>query len=203
LLKPADEGLSASGVSREHLLYERPGFLTIAGGKLTTYRRMAAEVVDCAQAQLGFQARSRTGGRPLPGAVGLADSEAQYSRLVQALIGHGLDAAAADYFAGVYGARAAQVVTRAEDDAEARLDAELPCTFAQVDEAVDVELACTLDDVLSRRVPLLLRARDQGLGVAGAVARRMGRRLGWSEAEVAAQVAAYRRTVASSRAFRS
>ena len=43
LLKPADASAGASDVSREHMLSERPGFLTIAGGKLTTYRSMAME----------------------------------------------------------------------------------------------------------------------------------------------------------------
>ena len=86
--------------------------------------------------------------------------------------------------------------------AQTPLDGELPCTLAQVDEAVEAELAATLEDVLARRVPLLLRARDQGLGAAAVVARHMGQRLGWTEAAVAAQVQQYQRTVAASRAFR-
>jgi glycerol-3-phosphate dehydrogenase len=205
LLKPAEAGISASGVSREHLLLERPGFLTIAGGKLTTYRRMAAEVVDRAVAQLGLKVKSSTGGRPLPGAMGVEASEAAYAALVKSL-GSGadgtvLDRQACEYFAGSYGTRAPRVLARTDDGARARLDPELPCTFAQVDEAVEVELARTVEDVLARRVPLLLRSRDQGLGVAQAVAERIGRKLGWSEAEVAAQVAGYQAEVAASRAF--
>jgi glycerol-3-phosphate dehydrogenase len=201
LLKPVDAGVSASGVSREHLLLERPGFLTIAGGKLTTYRRMAAEVVDRAAGQLGSKVRSSTVGRPLPGAVGLDASEDAYLALVKTLREGGLDAAGAGYFAGTYGARAQAVLAR--EGASTRLDPELPFTLAQVDEAVDEELARTLEDVLARRLPLLLRGRDQGLAAAPVVAARMAPRLGWDGAEVARQLAAYQATVAASRAFRT
>ena len=53
LIKPDSDVATASDVSREHHILERPGLVTIAGGKLTTYRRMAAEVVDAAGKQLG------------------------------------------------------------------------------------------------------------------------------------------------------
>jgi hypothetical protein len=55
--------------------------------------------------------------------------------------------------------------------------------------------------VLVRRVPLCLRDRDQGLGVAERVAARMGSRLGWSDEE-ARRVAAYGEYVAVTRRFR-
>jgi glycerol-3-phosphate dehydrogenase len=89
-----------------------------------------------------------------------------------------------------------------EPELSRRLDPELPHILAQVDEAVDHEQAQTVDDVLGRRVPLLLRARDQGLGAAPAVAARMGKKLGWNAARVAAEVAAYQQVVAVTRRFR-
>jgi glycerol-3-phosphate dehydrogenase len=143
--------------------------------------------------------RSTTGGRPLPGAVGLGE-EAAFLSLVKSLGTGGLDRTAASHLASTYGCRAPAVLAR--EGAQGRLDPELPYTWAQVDEAVEAELARTLDDVLARRVPLLLRGRDQGLSVAPAVAERMGRRLGWTPAQAAAQLAAYQATVAVSRAFR-
>ena len=65
LIKPDSDVATASDVSREHHILERPGLVTIAGGKLTTYRRMAAEVVDHAGQQLGRAAavRDRRRGR--------------------------------------------------------------------------------------------------------------------------------------------
>ncbi|MCU0698467.1 MAG: glycerol-3-phosphate dehydrogenase/oxidase [Myxococcaceae bacterium] len=197
LLKPADEGAGASQVSREHLIVERPGFLTIAGGKLTTYRTMSAEVVDRVVKQLGHKTPSTTGDRPLPGARGFEDSDEAFTRFTAQL-----GRADAEAFTSMYGARAKAVLERcAAPEASQRLDPELPWLLGQVDEAVDAELAQTLDDVLSRRLSLVLRAKDQGLGIAPVVAQRMAQRLGWSEARTAQELEAYRAVVASSRAW--
>jgi glycerol-3-phosphate dehydrogenase len=204
LLKPENDSAGASAVSREHMIYDSPGFVTIAGGKLTTFRRMAAEVVDRAILQLNVATRSTTATRPLPGAEGLTESDEAVDALVASLEGKGLPEGGARYLGHEYGARAPMVLARAERDPGAleRLDPELPSIFAQVDEAVDVEFARTLDDVLSRRIPLVLRARDQGLGIAEKVARRMAPKLGWSEERTAREVETYRSVVAASRAFR-
>jgi glycerol-3-phosphate dehydrogenase len=203
LLKPDDASAGASQVSREHTLDERPGFLTIAGGKLTTYRRMAIEVVDRALGQLGVNTKSTTANRPLPGAVGLTESDEQLEakvRELEALVPFG-----GRYFAETYGARGNALLARVTADPTAgeRLDDELPYVAAQVDEAVDTEFARTLDDVLSRRLSLVLRGRDQGLGVAQKVAQRMGAKLGWSAQRVGEEVAAYQQVVAASRAYRA
>ncbi|MDX2014875.1 MAG: glycerol-3-phosphate dehydrogenase/oxidase [Myxococcaceae bacterium] len=197
LLKPADEGAGASQVSREHLIVERKGFLTIAGGKLTTYRTMSAEVVDRVVKQLGTKVPSTTSERPLPGAKGFEDSDEAFSRFTAQL-----GRPDAEAFTSMYGGRAKAVLERcASPDGSQRLDPELPWLLGQVDECVDAELAQTLDDVLSRRLSLVLRAKDQGLGIAPVVAQRMAQRLGWSEARTAHELEAYRAVVASSRAW--
>ncbi|MBL8950748.1 MAG: glycerol-3-phosphate dehydrogenase/oxidase [Myxococcaceae bacterium] len=201
LVKP-DKDVNASKVSREHLVESKPGFMSISGGKLTTYRRMAEELVDQALTEhLGGMRPHSTAKRPLPGGVGL-NSEDDVEARHAALEGFGRDVA--QNLVSMYGSRAAMVTERIARDASAgeKLDAELGLLWAQVDEAVDVELAATLDDVLSRRVPLLLRGRDQGLSVAEAVAARMATKLGWSEARRATELAGYRAVVERSRRFR-
>ncbi len=204
LIRPQAAVPSASDVSREHHILARPGLITIAGGKLTTYRRMAVEVVDRVGEQLGSLRPSTTDVRPLPGAEGLADYAA-VSALADALAHGGVDAAAAKHLANTYGARAHALVERVKRDpsAGARLDPELPYLFAQVDAAVDEELACTVEDVLGRRVPLLLRARDQGLAAAPKVAARMAARLGWDPARTEAEASKYRAVVENTRKFRA
>jgi glycerol-3-phosphate dehydrogenase len=202
LLKPANEGAGASQVSREHTLLEQPGFLTIAGGKLTTYRRMALEVVDRACAQLGQKTESVTANRALPGSQGLEDDDSQIEALIASLSATA-GASRAQLFAETYGARSPEVLARlSKPEAATPLDPELPAVMAQVDEAMENELASTLDDVLSRRIPLILRARDQGLAIAPAVCAHMARRLGWSATRAEAELAEYRAEVQSSRAFR-
>lgn len=205
LLKPEDESAGASAVSREHMLYEEPGFLTIAGGKLTTYRTMALEVVDRVIAQLGVRTKSTTATRPLPGAEGLVESDEQLEALVKSLEGMAPAPHGPRYFAETYGVRAKALLEQVKADASAgeRLDAEMPYLMGQVDDAVNTELARTLDDVMSRRLPLVLRARDQGLAVAPKIAARMAKKLAWTPERTENEVAAYRDVVDSTRRFRT
>jgi glycerol-3-phosphate dehydrogenase len=58
---------SSVAASREHSIERRDGIVTVTGGKLTTYRVMAAQTVDAVQRELGVKAtRSATRKRPLP-----------------------------------------------------------------------------------------------------------------------------------------
>ena len=203
LLRPEGDVATASDVSREHKLYESPGLISIAGGKLTTYRRMAAEVVERAGLQLPAIPPGATEDRPLPGAVGLwARGLANIAEAIRTRAD--LDEAVAKHLADTYGSRATLIADRVKRNAmlRLRLDAELPFILAEVDSAVEDELALTVDDVLSRRMPLLLRARDQGLSAAPKVAARMAKLLGWTEDKTRREIAAYEAVVATTRAFR-
>ena len=203
LLKPPSDAVGASQVSREHMIYERPGFITIAGGKLTTYRRLSKEVLDRAIAQWRDKLPCTTGERPLPGSEGL-ETDADLERLAEPLKAQGLPVAVAAYWANTYGSRAKVLAQRTARDATALapLDGDLPYLMAQIDEAVEHEQALTLEDVMVRRVPFLLRAKDQGLGVAEAVAARIGQKLQWTDERRQAELTEYRAEVASSRAYR-
>ena len=214
LVMPDESGLSESQVSREHRLLERPGLLTIVGGKLTTYRKMAAQVVEAAYAQLGQEAPAcTTEERPLPGAEGLQSADEaepiESVRLALLALGHqAIDAQVARHLSHKYGARALAVGQRLtqlpDGDAGAqRLDPELPFVMLEVDIAVQEELALRIDDVLGRRVPLLLLSRDLGLACVERVADRMAALLGWDAAQRAAEVANYRDAVSLATAFRS
>ena len=215
LIKP-DRDVNASKVSREHHVESMPGFITIAGGKLTTYRRMATEALRTAIKWLrehddGFEAagreRSGTKHRPLPGAVGLESADlAGVAAIGRALIAdHGIDGEVATHLCGVYGARAGLLgaAIAADRALGERMNPDLHYVWAEVEFAVAEDRARTIDDVLSRRVPLLLVGRQQGLDVCEAVADRMAARLGWSADERARQIAAYQRVVADSRRFRT
>lgn len=203
LVNPHHQGQRASQVSREHMIFEKPGFLTIAGGKLTTYRRIAFEVVDQALEQLGKKIPSTTHDRPLPGAVGL-ESDEQLAALAGPLCSDGVSEAAARQLAMTFGTRGAAVAARVRADPTCGepLDPEQPYLVAQIDEAIEHEFARTLDDVLTRRIPLVLRGRDQGLSIAPRVAARLRQKLGWTEAHTAQELAQFRTVVDASRKFR-
>lgn len=203
---------AASSVSREHeILVDPDGLITIAGGKLTTYRKMAKELVDRAVAMLrltGALARdpadAHTARVPLPGAVGWPEDDDAQRVATLALAAGPIDAAAARLFAGTYGTRAVDVAALVA--ADARLGAPLvpgrPERLAQVDWAVKAELAQTVRDVMTRRTQLYFRDADQGLGAVDLVADRMAELLGWSDGRRTDEVLAYQQEVARSRAWR-
>jgi len=182
---------SMSDLSRRHTLVEgRGGLLTITGGKLTTYRRMAKDVVDRIVERDGRRARCRTeeialqGGRPL-GPL-LEEVRAAAAPL-------GLSGQVAGSLVRQTGDRAFDVLSLvAADPSLAQvLSPSAPHVAAEVVHAARAEGAVTLDDVYSRRLRLSLRARDAALPSAPRAARLLATETGHGDAWAAAQVAAY------------
>lgn len=211
----ADEG-SASSVSREHEIVVDPdGLITIAGGKLTTYRKMGKELVDRAVAMLrltgastgattGEPVEAHTARHPLPGAVGWPEDD-DPARVIKLIRAAGpVDADSAALLASTYGTRGVDVaaLVKADPRLGARLVPGRPELLAQVDFGVKEELARTVSDVLVRRTQLYYRDVDQGLGAADLVADRMAELLGWSESRRTEEVLTYQAEVGRSRAWR-
>jgi glycerol-3-phosphate dehydrogenase len=208
------EGMRESSVSREHqILIGQEGLITIAGGKLTTYRRMAAEVVDTAARLLELErgaidlAAPHTGKEPLPGAVGWPEDD-DHKKVAEDVekAGHPrVPEDVARHLADTYGMRAldlARTIARGDARLAERLSSGRPEVLAQVDWAVQSELAATVCDVMMRRTQLFYRAFDQGLEAAVRVADRMAELLDWDQATRDRELARYREEVARSRAWR-
>jgi glycerol-3-phosphate dehydrogenase len=168
----------SADLSRRHrVTREADGVVTIAGGKLTTYRAMAADTVDEVQAALGRRrSPSRTARLALRGAAGAG----------------ALDDA--DHLAGRYGseARVVRAMIAAEPALAEPLVPGLPYQRAEAVYAARYEMARTVDDVLARRTRALILARDASAEAAAGVAQLMAPELGWSDADIDAQVAAFR-----------
>ncbi len=205
-----------SDVSREHEIFVRDdGIILIAGGKLTTYRRMAKEVARKAVDWLeendgGFDKKlrkPRTKKRPLPGGVGLEEqSEDGVRKLARKLTEeHQIDAEVASHLTDVYGARAGKLVALIDEDEDLglHLNPDTPYVWAEVHFACTEDLAQTVDDVLSRRVPLLLVGNNQGLDVVDRVAEILAEKLGWTDERKAVEIERYKKTVSDSRLFRA
>jgi glycerol-3-phosphate dehydrogenase len=150
--------------------------------------------------------RQGTKGRPLPGATGLEPADLTgVAAIGRTLIAdHQLDVDTATHLCGVYGTRAPLLAAQIVEDRALgeRLDPELPYVWAEIEFAATHDLARTVEDVLARRVPLLLVSRDQGLSVCERVADRLAARLGWTAAQRAQLVDEYRAEVALSRRWR-
>jgi len=212
---PPKEGgsVSESAVSREHqIIVGQDGLISIAGGKLTTYRRMSAEAVDMAVRVLqvvGGEKRdlapSKTDKDPLPGGIGWPDDDDHDKVRDQVVEASGglLDEKTARFLADTYGMRALVIAERCANDQTlaAPLVDGRPEIVAQVHWAVEEEFAATVSDVMTRRTQLFYRDVDQGLGCTDAVADCMQALLGWSDDVKQESADAYRKQVAASRAW--
>jgi glycerol-3-phosphate dehydrogenase len=181
--------------SREHTIVQGlGGMITVAGGKLTTYRSMAKEVVDQAVRELRFRdGRPRktdapTDEEPLPGGEA-ADLATFRDRGLE--LGLGPDTV--EHLLRHYGTESAGICNLAARDRGLmrRLASAHPAIEAEVIHAVRRELAQRVEDVLVRRTHLYYELADHGVDAARRVAELMGRELGWDEERVRAEAARY------------
>ena len=203
-LRPLMKGAGSertADLSRRHSVLASPsGVITVTGGKLTTYRKMAADTVDAVVKALGQgrgARRSPTKKLPLRGAAGL-DS----LRQPDAAGRMGVDAPILEHLVGRYGSDARTVVAMLDADPELGrpLVPGLPYLRAEAVYAVRYEMARTLEDVLARRTRALLLARDASAASALDVAHLIAPELGWTPGDVEREVSAYLELVGRERA---
>jgi glycerol-3-phosphate dehydrogenase len=202
-LRPLVADPEASGrtadLSRRHSVNRSDaGVVTVTGGKLTTYREMAADAVDeivehvlDRKALSNLHRRSRTKRLELHGADGfdqLVSRAATLSPLGADVVTHLIDR---------YGSDTGDVLALAENDPDlaAPLVEGLPYLRAEAIFAVRHEMARTIDDILSRRTRARLLARDDSAAAAPSVAALIGPELGWDEAEQRRRVDEYVRQI--------
>ena len=162
---------NTAAISRDHTIHISPsGLVTIAGGKWTTYRRMAQDTVDQAELLAHFSPRPA---------------------ITQHLQIHGFHKHSKQFGElSVYGGDAPAIMDIMKRDSSLAecLHPDIPITGAQVVWAVEHEMACQLDDVLSRRTrALLLNARasmEIAPNVARIMAEAMMKKRGWIKDQV-------------------
>ena len=204
-----EEG-SASNVSRDYAILDGPpGLYTVCGGKLTTFRSIAEQLVDHVIEREGdrFAARPapcRTAKEPLPGAA--ADFPRYRKTAIAALRdGWGLPEETAGRLVGTYGTEHIRVLAHAvrEPDALRPLAPGSPMLAAEAMYAASEEMAVTLEDFLRRRSDVMLFGDGGNAALAAEAARLMGRVLGWDRDETRRQLAAYQNAVSRMMAFRA
>ena len=179
-------------LSREHTV-DRPvaGFVSIAGGKYTTYRVMAKDVIDRAVIELRrLTKESVTEKLPLVGADGYFALEQQKDRIAQE---SGLDVATVTHLLNRHGSLISEILEIIEDQPKlaAKLDSDLPYIKAEIVYAASHEGARSVDDVISRRTRLSFEATNHGLYLAEEVAALIAPVLGWSAKERKESIADY------------
>ena len=167
----SEKTATTAKVSREHRIdISHSGLITVAGGKWTTYRRMAEDTLDFAiDRSLLPPAKCRTKGLRLHGAPSGTIEARPLSR-------YGTDAH-----------RMTELIS-ADSSLAAKLDTDLPFQRAEVVYAVREEMARTVEDVLSRRTRALLlnaRAAQRAAPVTAQImAEELGRDKAWADAQV-------------------
>ncbi len=189
LVSGEDPNSRTADLSRRHLIRRSPGgIVTVTGGKLTTYRQMAADTVDAVAEALPNHPGSRPVGRcrtkhvAIRGSVG--HSEARSLHVA------GLDPASIEHLAGRYGGETTTLLAMVEREpalAEPLVQG-LPYLAVEAVFAARYEMATTVDAVLSRRTRARLLAAEAAAVAAPAVAELVSADLGWSSADAAAQV---------------
>jgi len=184
-----------ASASREHRIdRSATGMISVSGGKLTTYRSMAAEVVDVVERSLGRSpTRSRTNTTPLPG--GDIRSVDEVLRAAELEVGDGV---VARRLVEAHGSRWREVAAlTAEEPALARrIVRDLPYLLAEVVYAVEREMAMTLGDVLVRRLRIAYEVADHGRSTARVATAVLAGRLGWDNERARAELSRYEAEVA-------
>jgi glycerol-3-phosphate dehydrogenase len=178
-----EDGTTATGktadLSRKHQVrVSATGVVSIAGGKLTTYRKMAEHTVDEVLKQVGKKTACKTKRLRFIGATAKSSKK--------------LDREALHLYQR-FGSEAQTIQQLIAGDASLAepLIVGLPYLRAEAIFAVRFEMARTLDDILSRRTRARIINRPASLASARAVAKLMATELQWDDAEVERQVANY------------
>lgn len=172
---------SPSEISRTHLInISKEGLITVLGGKFTTHRKIAEDVVNTAIKQLGMPVNSRpclTAERPLPGALDTQTAKSIEKELIKA----GLNQEQAEHLLGNYGKRSLEILELIlKNPSEGRQICPLhPHLFAEVTFAILKESARNLDDWFCRRTAIAY-SPCQGIKCLEAVADQFAALLGWS-----------------------
>jgi glycerol-3-phosphate dehydrogenase len=185
-------GSATTKLSREHTVDRpAPGFVSIAGGKYTTYRVMAKDAVDLAVLDLRrLVNESVTDKLPLIGADGYFALVQQTSKISEK---YSISEATVTHLLDRYGSLIEEIleIIDADSSMSERLIPELPYIKAEILHAVTHEGALSVEDVLLRRTRISFEAFDGGVDVAADVAKIIGTELGWGAKERSASVSSF------------
>lgn len=187
------ESEATSKLSREHLVRRvKPGFISVAGGKYTTYRVMATDAIDAVVSELGRSApESHTATIPLVGA----------GTDVERGLTSGLSAHQFEHLFHRYGDRVGDILDLVDQSPGLgqEITGSAPYLRAEAVYGVTHEGALHLDDILTRRTRISIETRHRGTDSALEVAQLMAGPLGWSQETIDREVEHYVARVAAER----
>ena len=171
LAAPTDSNAnSTKEISRDHkLMVSAKGLITITGGKWTTYRRMAEETVNLAIKEAG-----------LP----------QKACITTQLPIHGCNESTDHNYLNIYGTdrKNIEALIKQRPELAQKLHDDFPYTFAEVVWSVKNEMAESVEDILSRRLRVLIIDAKAAIEMSETVAAIMAKEIGadkqWEDEQV-------------------
>ncbi len=206
-LSRSERSLSPGATPRDYTILEGPSALiSVIGGRLTTHRLMAAQVVDRVSARLHdldgrpIPRRASTDREPLPG--GLARDP---SLLIEEVEREGFSPAVAQHLVRAYGSETPAITRMALTErqlAEPVIPGQ-PVLWAELYHAMRREMAITVNDLLMRRTRLFYETPGNAVRESPAIADLAAAEMGWDPTRTASELAAYLQEVQRANAFRA
>lgn len=192
LVSNDSNSISPSGISRSHAIHRsETGLITILGGKFTTHRKIAQDVVDAVLTELGTTVKCHpcaTMLTPLPGAWHHHTQEDVRLKLRSA----GLKNEQVNHLMSNYGELSLRILKIIQSDSREAVPIcpEHPHIFAELTYAISVEHAKRLDDWFCRRTSI---AYDSGCErkCLSKVAARFAALLGWNQSQMEQAISLY------------
>ena len=182
----AGGGGSTAKASRAHKLVElAPGYVQVAGGKLTGYRRIATQVVNRVAKRLGKVSRTGTPNQMIAGAGVTDEVRADTERRVAEL---GLPSNYARELTERYGANAGAVLDVAAESETLRTVIAGRWSLAEAAYGARHESTATITDVVQRRTHIAWFTRDHGERALEPIGRVLADELGWDDARLSAEL---------------
>jgi glycerol-3-phosphate dehydrogenase len=179
-----------SAITRKHIIKKHRirarGLVSVIGGKLTTYRNLAEQMVDYVNKKTGMKGSNcETQTRSLPGATGIEEAREILEKF------GGLSAEGKQRLLGIYGGKAKQLLELAQSGNKfsAPLNPEKSILAAEIYYVIKFEKAVTLVDIIYRRMMLGWSA-DQGIDLVDPIAGVAAAHFNWSNHERKSQVQA-------------
>jgi glycerol-3-phosphate dehydrogenase len=190
------KSIETTKLSREHTVDRPiPGFVSLAGGKYTTYRVMAKDAVDMATNDIEkLTSESITNKLPIIGADGYWALAQQVESLA---VKYNLKQETITHLLNRYGSDISDIIELIEDDRKlaAPISRNLPYLKAEIVYAVAAEGALSVSDVLERRTRIWFEAPNFGVDLASAIADLIAPYLGWKAAQKKASIVHYQALV--------
>jgi glycerol-3-phosphate dehydrogenase len=190
-----EDNAETADLSREHVVdHPVPGFVTIAGGKYTTYRVMSEDAVNEAVSDLNrIIPDSCTDSLSVIGADGYAVLKNQLTRLANT---YQIDVNTVTHLLERYGSLIAEVLDSSPLEYLGKLSPDLPYLKAEIWYAVTHEGALSISDVMYRRTRLNFELKDQGISLLDEIAEIVATALGWDMDKKEESMKQYRDLVA-------